>query len=85
MRDSKNPNQWRRVIQCRTADYGPTLNYFKDAVLETCDQRDDEWAHKVNLRIGGSMNDLSPRYSGNLERMNECLTTPQLKTKFGQP
>ena len=58
MRDSKNPNRWRRVIQCRTADCGPTQKSFKDAVLEPCDQRDDEWAHKVKLRIGGAVSDL---------------------------
>ena len=58
MQDFKNPNRWRRVIQCRMADCGPTQNLFKDAVLETCDQRDDEWAHKVNLRIGGAVSDL---------------------------
>ena len=28
-------NRWCRVIQCRTADCGPTQNSFKDAVLET--------------------------------------------------
>ena len=34
-RDSQNPNRWRRVIQCRTADCGPTQKSFQDAVLET--------------------------------------------------
>ena len=35
VRDFNNPNRWRRVIQCRTANCGPTHNSFNDAVLET--------------------------------------------------
>ena len=42
--DSKNPERWRRVAQCRTADRGHNQDTLKDVILKACDTRNDEWA-----------------------------------------
>ena len=68
--DSKNPSRWRRVVQCRTADCGPGQKAFKEAILETCDQRGDEWAHQVRLRIQGAVSDL---HAADAQYHKDCM------------
>jgi len=41
--DPKNPKRWRKAVVCRTADR-PGRQTFKDAILEVCALRNDEWS-----------------------------------------
>ena len=54
--DPKNPNRWRKVARCATADEGP--HDFKNAILEVCEQRQDDQADEVRIRIQGAVSDL---------------------------
>jgi len=70
--DGKNPGRWRRVVQCRTAGGGSKLKSFKDTILETCDQRDDEWSQEVKLRIQGAVSDL---HAADAQYHKDCMST----------
>ena len=41
-----------RLVRCATADRGPNLDSFKKVMLDACGVRDDEWGHKVLIRVG---------------------------------
>lgn len=56
--DARNPNRWRKVIQCRTADRGKDRLPFKESILLICDQRNDSQADEVRLRLQGAVSDL---------------------------
>ena len=56
-RDQKNPQRWRKVIKCQTADR-PGLQSFKHTLLHTCDERGDAFANEVRLRLSGAPADL---------------------------
>ncbi len=56
-RNPKNPNRWRKVVKCRTANQG-VQKTFKEVVLEKCDQRGDVWAVEVRTRVNGATSDL---------------------------
>ena len=40
--DKKNPKHWRKAFICRTSDRGKGNLSFKNAILETCEHRNDE-------------------------------------------
>jgi hypothetical protein len=44
-------------MQCRTA-WRPGLQSFKDSILETCDQRNDQLSSDVRVRVSGAQADL---------------------------
>ena len=48
--DSKNPNRWRQVVVCRTADRAGQKT-FKQSIIDTCDARQDELSHEVKRRV----------------------------------
>lgn len=56
-KDPKNPSRWNRVIKCETTDR-PGLPPFKDVLLDACEQRNDDWGRKVEIRIKGALTDL---------------------------
>ena len=56
-KDSKHPDRWDRVIQCETGNR-PSLPWFKDYLLDVCEQRSDEWGRQVEIRIRGVHTDL---------------------------
>lgn len=53
-KDSKNPNRWNPVKKCQTLDRSG-LPSFKDVILSKCDERQDDWAEVVKLRVNGIM------------------------------
>ena len=50
-KDKKNPGRWRKVVSCRTLEK-------KEDLLEICDQRGDQLAAEVRVRISGAISDL---------------------------
>lgn len=54
--DPRHPNRWKRAMRCATAGQGP--HDFKQAILRACDQRGDEQASNIRLRIQGCLSDL---------------------------
>ena len=55
--DPRHPDRWRKAVLCRTADR-PGRQSFKEAILEACGSRKDEWARQVEVRIMGAVSDL---------------------------
>ena len=49
--DKKNPNRWRRVLLCRTADRVDRTT-FKQTILDVIDSR------QVKIRLMGAISDL---------------------------
>jgi len=56
-KDPRHPDRWERVIQCQTSDR-PGRTPFKDVLLDICEQRNDDWSRKVEIRIKGALSDL---------------------------
>ena len=56
--DSRNPQRWKKLIQCRTADRGKDRMPFKQSILLVCDQRNDLQADDIRLRVQGAVSDL---------------------------
>lgn len=70
--DSKNPERWRRVVQCRTADRGYNQDSLKDVILKACDARNDEWAQQVRIRVEGAVSDL---HAADAQYHKDCMST----------
>ena len=51
-RDLKKPGGWDPVKQCQTVER-PGIPTFKDVILSKCDERQDEWANVLQLRVNG--------------------------------
>ena len=51
-RDLKKTGRWDPVKQCQTVER-PGIPTFKDVILSKCDERKDEWAKVVQLRVNG--------------------------------
>ena len=49
-KDPKHPDRWRPAYLCKTSDR-KTRPIYKDAVVEICNQRNDEWGEKVRVRL----------------------------------
>ena len=58
VKDKKHPHRWRKASLCRTADRGSGKETFKDAVMDICAQRGDNWANQVLVRVQGAVSDL---------------------------
>ena len=56
--DARNPQRWRKVVQCRTADRGKNRMSFTQTVLLACDKRDGLQADEVRRRVQGAVSDL---------------------------
>jgi len=56
-RDPKHPDRWRKVTLCRTADRAADRTY-KQKILDTCFERQDNWAKDVEIRVVGAVSDL---------------------------
>ena len=52
--DKKNPNRWRRVLLCRTADRVDRTT-FKQTILDVIDSRQDEEGRQVKIRLMGAI------------------------------
>ena len=50
-KDPKHPGRWRRVVICRTID-------MKQKFLKVCDDRGDDVAYGVSVRINAAITDL---------------------------
>ena len=49
-KDSKNPTRWRKVVQVKTVG-APGKVPLKDAILQKCEERNDEVLHVVHVRL----------------------------------
>ena len=54
----ENPKRWRKAKPCRTDDRGQNQKSFKEAILQSCVQRNDQWSKDVQLRVQGAVGDL---------------------------
>ena len=50
---------WRRAVLCRTADRGSGSKTFKRSILDTCNERNDEWAGQVSVHVEEAISDLN--------------------------
>ena len=50
-KDVKNPSHWHSVYRIRTIDQG-------EVILTACNERNDNWAKEVELRVHGALSDL---------------------------
>lgn len=71
-RDPKHPERWRPYSYCRTADRGKLQRTFKEVILDTCDQRNDQWGDQVRLRIQATVSDL---HAADAKYHRDCLQT----------
>ena len=55
-KDSKNPTRWRKVVQVKTVG-APGKVPLKDAILQKCEERNDEVSQVVHVRLS-SISDL---------------------------
>ena len=51
--DARNPQRWRKVVQCRTADRGKNRMSFTQTVLLACDKRDGLQAARYDVESRG--------------------------------
>ena len=56
-RDKRNPSRWRPSYPFRTIQH-KTGATPKEAVLERCNEREDEWGREVSVRLHGAVSDL---------------------------
>lgn len=80
--DPKHPQRWRPVSYCRTADRGKSQKTFKEVILETCNQRNDDWSDQVRLRIQGAVSDL---HAADAMYHRDCLQTFKSPRNIGHP
>ena len=57
-RDPKHPNHWREVCRCKTADPAPGRKSTKEQILEKFNERGDNLADQVHIRVIGAAADL---------------------------
>ena len=72
--DPHHPDRWRKAVLCRTADR-PGRQSFREAILEACGSRKDEWARQVEVRIMGAVSDLhaaDARYHDDCRKKASC-------------
>ena len=53
----ENPERWNIFHECRTLDQKKG-DLLKKNILDVCNDRGDDWADEVQLRIGGARSDL---------------------------
>jgi hypothetical protein len=53
-----NRKRWHPFSFCSTADCGKGLKSFKDVILGTFTERNDEWGNQVRLCMEGAVSDL---------------------------
>ena len=78
--DPRHPYRWRPVSKCCTADRGGSQKTFKEVILETCDDRNDDWGNQVRLRVQAAVSDL---HAADAQYHRDCLQT--FKSNTGQP
>ena len=54
----ENPKRQRTVKPCKTDDWVKNQKSFKEAILQSCVQRNDQWSKDVKVRIQGAVSDL---------------------------
>ena len=57
-KDPKHPSRWREAYVCRQVEKSSLKKTFKQTILDRCVERNDEWSHQVQVRIGGAISDL---------------------------
>jgi hypothetical protein len=64
--------RWHPFSFCSTADNGKGLKFFKDVILGTCTERNDEWGNQVRLCMEGAVSDL---HGTDAKYHRDCLHT----------
>ena len=59
----ENPKRWRKAKLCRTADQEQNQKSFKEAFLQNCVQRNDQWSKDVHVRVKGAVSHLHAWYT----------------------
>ena len=54
----RHPERWDKASLCRTSDRGDTEKTFKEAILNVCKLRNDQWGYEIELRLSGATADL---------------------------
>lgn len=57
-KNKKNPHRWRPSFQFRAVEYKVKKISIKEAILQTCVERNDAWAAEIRLRLAGCVADL---------------------------
>lgn len=57
-KDPKNPSRWRPAYICRQVERIGHIKSLKQEILDKCDERNDEWASQVRIRVAGAVSDL---------------------------
>ena len=57
-KDPKNPSRWRPAYICTQFVRMGHKQSLKQELLEKCDERNDEWASQVRVRVCGAVSDL---------------------------
>lgn len=61
--DPRHPDRWRKVYQCRTT------GGYKQKILLNCDERNDDLANEVRVRLSGAVTDL---HAADAQYHNDC-------------
>ncbi|KAK3874873.1 hypothetical protein Pcinc_020193 [Petrolisthes cinctipes] len=61
--DPRHPDRWRKVYQCRTT------GDYKQKILLSCDERNDDLANEVQVRLSGEVTDL---HAADAQYHNDC-------------
>ncbi len=57
-RDPRHPDRWKHAYQFREVEQSGSNKTLKQKILDICDQRNDEQANLVRLRVNGAASDL---------------------------
>ena len=69
----KNPHIWKPVRQCETEERS-VKSSFKQAKLDVCDRRRDDWSTIMEIRVNGAQTDLPAADAQYHAKSNRCIT-----------
>ena len=70
--NTQDPDRWRKVVYCRTADRGKSQKSFKETILKTYSERNDKWAEEVRYRVLQATSDL---HTGDGQYHKDCFSS----------
>ncbi|KAG0724833.1 hypothetical protein GWK47_039789 [Chionoecetes opilio] len=57
-KDPKHPSRWKPAYLCRQVNRPEKKMSLKTETLAKCDERNDDWAAQVRIRVSGDISDL---------------------------
>ena len=79
-KDPKNPSRWRPAYICTQIVRTGQKQSLKQEILEKCDERNDEWASQVRVRVCGAVSDLHAA-DARYHKSCLCLQDPEVALK----